>query len=86
MISDSDSTPDTPKVISLDWVDADKETRPEPWPRLLQEGRMIVAADIVCPTEPLVEAELSRYTIQTSSLLSFPPSLSSSAKVLRHPP
>jgi hypothetical protein len=46
-------------------MDADKPIRPEPWPTLLQEGRTVVAADIVRPAHLVfVEADLPRYTIQ----------------------
>lgn len=47
-----DSRPDSmdrpPQVVSLDWMDASRDLRPEPWPTLIDEGRTIVAADIVC--------------------------------------
>jgi SAM-dependent methyltransferase len=44
-----DSLESPPCVVSLDWMDASKQPRPDPWPTLLGEGRTIVAADIVCP-------------------------------------
>jgi len=37
-----------PRVVSLDWMDATEEIRPDPWPALLDEERTLLAADIVC--------------------------------------
>lgn len=36
-----------PRVIELDWNDADNDDRPEIWDSLVAEGRTIVAADVV---------------------------------------
>jgi len=57
-----DSLERLPRVVSLDWMDASKESRPDPWPTLLGEGRTIVAADIVCPSPSSADC---RYTTPT---------------------
>lgn len=39
-----------PRVVELDWTDADRSDRPEMWGTLVEEGRTIVAADVVSRT------------------------------------